>query len=127
MVRCKSTSPLVIGFQFVEAGVLCGFCILAARRFLILFAANCIGAVQTFNMVRLKDIAQQAGVSVMTVSKALRDESDISAVTKARIKALAGQMGYMPDSVAQGLRNKTTKLLGLAISSITNPVFARMI
>ena len=35
-------------------------------------------------MVRLKDIATTAGVSVMTVSKALRDEPDISAKTKAR-------------------------------------------
>ena len=52
-------------------------------------------------MVRLKDIAGQIGVSVMTVSKALRDEPDVSAATKARIKALARQMGYVPDSSAQ--------------------------
>ena len=78
-------------------------------------------------MVRLKDIAAHAGVSVMTVSKALRDESDISAATKARIKQLAQQLGYVPDTMAQGLRNKTSRLLGLLISSITNPVFARMI
>lgn len=78
-------------------------------------------------MIRLKDIAERAGVSVMTVSKALRDEPDISANTKARIKLLAQQLGYVPDSVAQGLRNRTTKLLGLVISSITNPVFARMV
>lgn len=77
-------------------------------------------------MVRLKDIAQHAGVSIMTVSKALRDESDISSATKARIKLLAQQLGYVPDSVAQGLRNRTTKLLGLVISSTTNPVYARM-
>ena len=53
-------------------------------------------------MVRLKDIARHAGVSVMTVSKALRDAPDVSAATKARIKALAQQMGYVPDSFAQG-------------------------
>ena len=47
-------------------------------------------------MVRLKDIAQHVGVSIMTVSKALRDEPDVSAATKARIKALAKQMGYVP-------------------------------
>lgn len=78
-------------------------------------------------MVRLKDIALRAGVSVMTVSKALRDETDISAATKARIKQLATELGYVPDSIAQGLRNKTTKLLGLVISSTTNPVYARMV
>jgi DNA-binding LacI/PurR family transcriptional regulator len=78
-------------------------------------------------MVRLKDIAQRIGVSVMTVSKALRDEPDVSAATKARIKLLAQQMGYVPDSTAQGLRNKTTKLFGLVIPSITNPVYARIV
>ena len=40
-------------------------------------------------MIRLKDIAESAGVSVMTVSKALRDEPDIAAATRARIKAIA--------------------------------------
>jgi DNA-binding LacI/PurR family transcriptional regulator len=78
-------------------------------------------------MVRLKDIAAQAGVSIMTVSKVMRDEPDISAATKVRIRALAEQMGYTPDSVAQGLRNKTTKLFGLVISAVTNPVFARVV
>ena len=77
-------------------------------------------------MVRLKDIAQHAKVSIMTVSKALRDEPDVSAATKARIKALASQMGYVPDSSAQGLRTKTTKLFGLIIPSSTNPIYARM-
>ncbi|HYV31010.1 MAG TPA: LacI family DNA-binding transcriptional regulator, partial [Candidatus Binatia bacterium] len=78
-------------------------------------------------MVRLKDIAAQAGVSVMTVSKALRDAPDISPATKARLRALAEQMGYMPDSAALGLRNRTTKLFGLVISAVTNPVFARVV
>jgi LacI family transcriptional regulator len=78
-------------------------------------------------MVRLKDIAARAGVSVMTVSKVLRDAPDISVATKARIRALAQQMGYVPDSLAQGLRTRTTKLFGLIISAMTNPIFARVV
>ena len=78
-------------------------------------------------MVRLKDIALRAGVSVMTVSKALRDEHDVSAATKSRIKLLAQQLGYVPDSSAQGLRNRTTKLFGLAIPSVTNPILSRVV
>jgi DNA-binding LacI/PurR family transcriptional regulator len=78
-------------------------------------------------MIRLKDIAQRAGVSIMTVSKVLRDAPDISPATKARVRQLAEQMGYMPDSVAQGLRNRTTKLFGVVISATTNPVFARVL
>jgi LacI family transcriptional regulator, galactose operon repressor len=78
-------------------------------------------------MIRLKDIAQRAGVSVMTVSKALRDEPDVSAQTKTRVKLLAQQLGYVPDSTAQGLRTRTTKLFGLAIASMTNPIFSRVL
>lgn len=78
-------------------------------------------------MVRLKDIAARAGVSVMTVSKALRGEPDVSAATRERIKQLARQLGYVPDSAAQGLRNRTSKLFGVVISSISNPIFTRMV
>lgn len=78
-------------------------------------------------MVRLKDIALQAGVSVMTVSKALRDAPDVSAATKLRIRELAKQLGYVPDSAAQGLRTRSTRLLGLVVSSLTNPIFARIV
>jgi len=78
-------------------------------------------------MVRLKDIAERAGVSVMTVSKALRDEPDVSAGTKTRIKLLAQQLGYVPDSTAQGLRTRKTKLFGLVVSSMANPIFSRVV
>ena len=78
-------------------------------------------------MVRLKDIAQLVGVSVMTVSKALRDAPDVSAATKAMIKKLALDMGYVPDSSAQGLRTKTTKLFGLVIPTTANPIYARIV
>src|ERR1041385_1263155 len=78
-------------------------------------------------MVRLKDIAHRAGVSVMTVSKALRDEPDVSATTKTRIKLLAQQLGYVPDSSAQGLRTRTTRFFGLVISSLADPIFSRLV
>jgi LacI family transcriptional regulator len=77
-------------------------------------------------MVRLKEIAQAAGVSVMTVSKALRDKPDLSAATKARIRQLADQMGYVPDISASGLRNRTTRLFGLVIPATTDPVYSRV-
>jgi DNA-binding LacI/PurR family transcriptional regulator len=78
-------------------------------------------------MVRLKDIAARAGVSVMTVSKALRDASDISAASKERIKRLAREMGYVPDSMAQSLRSRTTKVIGLIVPAMTNPTLARVV
>ena len=78
-------------------------------------------------MVRLKEIAAAAGVSMMTVSKALRDKSDLSAATKAKIRKIAAEMGYVPDIGAQGFRSGTTRLLGVVISTATNPLYARMV
>jgi DNA-binding LacI/PurR family transcriptional regulator len=78
-------------------------------------------------MIRLKDIAVRAGVSLMTVSKALRDQPDVSATTKTRVKLLAQQMGYLPDSSAQVLRTRKTKLFGLVLSSMTNPIYSRVV
>ena len=77
-------------------------------------------------MVRLKDIAQQVGLSIMTVSKALRGAPDISPKTMTRIKLAAQQMGYVPNATAQGLRNRCSRLLGLVVPNIANPIFARM-
>jgi len=63
----------------------------------------------------------------MTVSKALRDAPDVSEGTKLRIRKLAQEMGYVPNTAAQGLRTRTTRTFGLIISSTTNPIFARMV
>jgi len=78
-------------------------------------------------MVRLKDIALRAGVSVMTVSKAVNDAKDIAPATKVRIRALAEQMGYVPNHLARSLRCRTTRLLGLIIPTLANPIYARMV
>jgi DNA-binding LacI/PurR family transcriptional regulator len=78
-------------------------------------------------MVRLKDIAARAGVSLMTASKALGDATDVAAKTRARVRLLAQQMGYVPDSMAQGLRSRKSRLLGLVLSTVANPIFARTI
>ena len=78
-------------------------------------------------MVRLKDIAARAGVSIMTVSKVLRDAPDISGATKARVRALAHEMGYVPHALAAGLRTRASRLLGLVIPGVVNPIYARLV
>ena len=76
-------------------------------------------------MIRQKDIAQTAGVSVMTVSKALRDEPDISTATKIRIQNIAQKTGYVPNNSARGLRTRRTNQFGLIISALSNPMYTR--
>ena len=78
-------------------------------------------------MVRLKDIAARTGVGVMTVSKALRDKHDVSPETKTRVKLVAQQLGYVPNSSAQGLRTRTTRLFGVVVSTFTSPIFSRVV
>jgi DNA-binding LacI/PurR family transcriptional regulator len=78
-------------------------------------------------MVRLKDIAERAGVTMMTVSKVMHDAPDISAATKARVRALAEEMGYMPNAMARSLRSRITQLLGVVIPAATNPIFSRIL
>lgn len=78
-------------------------------------------------MIRLVDVAKQAGVSVMTVSRVLRDAPDISAATRARVRAIAEQLGYVPDVMAQGLRTQSSRLFGLILPSLVNPFYARVV
>lgn len=64
-------------------------------------------------MVSMKDIAQHCGVSVATVSKALNGQRDIGEDTRARICAVAEELGYMTNSVARALKTNRTYNLGV--------------
>ena len=69
-------------------------------------------------MVSLKDIAAVCGVSTATVSKALRDQIDISEETRDRIKQMADQMGYFPNAAARALKTNESKNLGVLYEGI---------
>lgn len=65
-------------------------------------------------MVTIKDIAQQAGVSKSTVSRYLNGGS-ISKQTKAKIDLIVEETGYSPNTFAQSLKAKNTKMIGIII------------
>ena len=75
-------------------------------------------------IVTLKDIAERLGTSKNTVSRALRDCSDIGAAMKERVKQTAMEMGYVPNRIAGFLRSKRSNIIAVAITSLTNPFFA---
>lgn len=80
-------------------------------------------------MVTIYDIAKVAKVSGSTVSKALNDHSDIAEKTKIRIKKLATEMGYLPNSHARSLITKRSYNIGVlfvdeANSGLTHAFFA---
>jgi LacI family transcriptional regulator len=64
-------------------------------------------------MVSMKDIAKRCGVSVATVSKALNGQPDIGEETRARISAVADEMGYLTNSAARALKTNRTYNLGV--------------
>lgn len=80
-------------------------------------------------MASMKDISELCGVSIATVSKALNDQSDIGEETRARIKQVAKELGYFPNSSARALKTKRTYNLGVlfvdeAQSGLTHDYFA---
>lgn len=68
----------------------------------------------------LKKISQVLGLSISTVSRALKNHPDISDATKKKVVELAETLEYEPNATAVNLRTKKTKLFGLMVPSVTN-------
>jgi len=66
--------------------------------------------------VTIQDIAQQLGIAVSTVSKALNNYSDVSEATRKRVQIAARELGYHPSAAAQSLRRRTTRKIGLVVN-----------
>lgn len=74
--------------------------------------------------VTLQDIAKRTGVTVNTVSRALKNKPDISRATCQRIQQVAQEMGYVRNYAASSLRSGRTKTLGLILGAMSNPYYA---
>ncbi len=75
----------------------------------------------------LKEIATMLGISITTVSKALKDYPDVSAKTKKAVKDLAEQLNFTPNSFAVNLRTKESKTIGLIIPEVVHHFFSNVI
>ncbi len=71
--------------------------------------------------VGLKEIAAELNISINAVSRALRDCSDISESTKQKVRNAAIELGYVPNAVAQSLRNGKSKQIGFVTDTVLNP------
>ena len=76
--------------------------------------------------VSIKDIAEAAGVSHSTVSRALNDSPLVKEATQARIKGLAREMGYIPNAVARSLKAQRSGTIGLVVTSLRDPFFTEV-
>ena len=74
----------------------------------------------------LKKIARELDVSISTVSKALKNNKDVSQETRDTVQAFAKFYNYRPNSIALSLKNQRTKTIGLIIPEITHHFFAKV-
>lgn len=76
--------------------------------------------------IRLKDIANELGLSVVTVSKVLRDHPDIGAETRRRVLKRMRELNYQPNIAARTLVTGRTWALGLVVPDLLHPFFAEI-
>lgn len=76
--------------------------------------------------VRMKDIARDLNVSVVTVSKVLRNHSDIGPATRERVLQRVKELGYQPNWVARSLVTRRTYIIGLVVPDLMHSFFAEV-
>jgi LacI family transcriptional regulator len=76
--------------------------------------------------VRLKDIARDLNVSVMTVSKVVRNCADVGAETRSRVLARIKELNYQPNWVARSLAARRTFIIGLIVPDLMHSFFAEI-
>jgi LacI family transcriptional regulator len=74
--------------------------------------------------VNIKQLAQQLGLSISTVSRALNDSYDISPETREKVLALAKKLNYQPNPHASSLRRHKSKTIAVVVPEIANNFFA---
>ncbi len=85
------------------------------------------GRAAPFRRVTLVDVAQVAGVSPATVSRALKDDPRISVATRETVAHAAEQLGYIPNEAARSLVLRATRTLGLVVPDVTDPLHGQVI
>ena len=75
----------------------------------------------------LADVAAEAGVSTITVSRALRRPDIVSSKLRGRISAAVRKLGYVPDPAARAMASGRSNVIGVVIPSVTNDVFSQVI
>ena len=75
----------------------------------------------------IRDVAEQAGVSASTVSRAFSRPEKVDATTLRRVLALAEQIGYQPSGAARSLKTGRTAALGIMVPDLSNPFFPDLV
>jgi LacI family transcriptional regulator len=76
--------------------------------------------------IRMKDLARDLGVSMVTISKVLRNHPDISEETRRRVQERIKELDYRPNAVARSLVTGRSYLVGLIVPDLLHPFFAEV-
>lgn len=76
--------------------------------------------------ITMAQVAREAHVSLMTVSRVINDKEGVSPATRERVQAVIEQLGYRPSDIARGLVTKRTGTLGLVMPDVANLFFAEV-
>lgn len=77
--------------------------------------------------VTIYDIAERLKLATSTISRALKDHPSISEKTIKKVKMIAEEMGYVPNTLAAGLRGNKTQTIGVLIPTVTQPFLSSLI
>ncbi len=77
--------------------------------------------------ITIKDVAKEAGVSLMTVSRVINNKEHIAAATREKVQTALKKLNYMPNISARNLVLKKTDFLGLVVPDISNPFFGDLV
>lgn len=77
--------------------------------------------------ISLKDLANELGISISTVSRALKNHPDISAELTEKIRQLAKKRNYSPNPLAMGLLKQQTRMIGVIVPDIVTHFYASII
>jgi LacI family transcriptional regulator, gluconate utilization system Gnt-I transcriptional repressor len=75
----------------------------------------------------MQDVARRAGVSAMTVSRALKAPGKVAPATRARVEAAVAALGYVPDDAARSLASRHSRLVAALVSTVADSIFASTI
>lgn len=85
------------------------------------------GASASIGNPTMNDVAHHAGVSPMTVSRALRDDPRVSPETKIRVMGAVNALGYRRNEAARNLRlGRASGLIGLVVTNLANPFYSQL-
>jgi LacI family transcriptional regulator len=76
--------------------------------------------------VTLADLARAAGTSPSTASRAMSGRGYVSAAVRRRLMEAADQLGYVPDASAQTLKQRTSRVIGVVVSDLSDPFYAQV-